>query len=143
MNWTVVVVAGTLAIAAANWLLIARHTFRGPKRADSSDAPPPPADSSSAAGPPSAAVEAAATAGPLDLQVESDDDDYHDHAATMSVSAARAGVAREAALAEMPPALVASLGTSSRRLDTAGPDGSGGQRSGPGTVLPDSRVYTV
>jgi hypothetical protein len=34
MNWTVVVVAATVVIAGINWILFARHTFKGPKRVD-------------------------------------------------------------------------------------------------------------
>ena len=34
MNWTVVVVFGTLSIAALNWLFVARHTYSGPRRVD-------------------------------------------------------------------------------------------------------------
>jgi hypothetical protein len=35
MNWTVVVVAATVVVAGLNWILVARHTFKGPKRVDS------------------------------------------------------------------------------------------------------------
>lgn len=32
MNWTVVVIGAVVVVAAFNWLLVARHTFTGPKR---------------------------------------------------------------------------------------------------------------
>ena len=33
INWTIVVAAGVFLIGALNWVVSARHFFRGPKRA--------------------------------------------------------------------------------------------------------------
>ena len=37
MNWTIVVVAGFFLIGAINWIVSARHFFKGPKRAFEKD----------------------------------------------------------------------------------------------------------
>ena len=46
MNWTVVVVAAIVVISGLNWVLFARHTFRGPKRVDLLPDPAAPAQES-------------------------------------------------------------------------------------------------